>query len=776
MFNNVKMGPKLLLVLTVPIIGMLFFATITLRGAIAQLDAMRATQAMITVSTASGGLIHELQKERGLTAGLLASKGEKFKDALAKQRQVVDAALQKFQATVTRQGDRTAPLQSILETAAGQAEKLAATRSAVDSLTLDGRTAVGFYSNLIATYLNISYTVVSDAADPAIALRAFGYTAFQAMKEANGQLRAAVNGILTDNSCDTTAYQQVVRLAAAADLHQGNFLRYADPALVAAYREQVANAPAMQQTAAMLATVLARGVGGGFAITPESWFTTITAKIDLLKGMEETLADRLSQQVSQKAEQSRHALIVTGILTGALALLALALGLLITAGITRPLKGLVAVLHEISQGDGDLAQRLEAGRGDEIGEVARSFNLFAEKIHEVVVKVIAASTQVTISSSQFQTSADLLAQDARAMAAQTVSVATASEEMAATSSDIARNCTMASQSAEKATERAETGSQVVQKTLQVMEQIADLVKRTAASVEGLGARSDQIGAIVGTIEDIADQTNLLALNAAIEAARAGEMGRGFAVVADEVRALAERTTKATKEIAGMIRTIQQETGSAVQSMSVGVGEVERGSREAYRSGEALQQILSEINQLTMEVHQIATAAEEQTATTTEISNNIHQVNEVVTKTANGTRETISASNRLLLMSDEITGTLGTFRVNEDLPLILARAKAAHIVFVGKIRAHLDRDLTLKAETLPTHLTCRFGSWYAGAGATVAQRYPQLRQIEAPHERVHALGKEIIRATESGERKKAWTLYNQMHDESQRLIGILDGIA
>jgi methyl-accepting chemotaxis protein len=255
-----------------------------------------------------------------------------------------------------------------------------------------------------------------------------------------------------------------------------------------------------------------------------------------------------------------------------------------------------------------------------------------------------------------------MATGAEEVAAQANTVATAGEEMSATSNDISKNCQLAVQGGDQANQAAQSGAEVVNETVLIMGRIASRVSATAQTVRNLGERSDQIGAIIGTIEDIADQTNLLALNAAIEAARAGDQGRGFAVVADEVRALAERTTRATKEISEMIKAIQKETREVVDAMEEGVREVETGTGEAARSGQALQQILDQISDVTMQVNQIATAAEEQTAVTGEISSNIHQITEVVQATARGAAESAGAAEHLANQAEELISLVGKFRL------------------------------------------------------------------------------------------------------------------
>jgi methyl-accepting chemotaxis protein len=182
-------------------------------------------------------------------------------------------------------------------------------------------------------------------------------------------------------------------------------------------------------------------------------------------------------------------------------------------------------------------------------------------------------------------------------------------------------------------------------------------------VRELGKSSDQIGEIISVIDDIADQTNLLALNAAIEAARAGEQGRGFAVVADEVRKLAERTTKATKEIAGMIKKIQVDTAGAVSSMEQGTGEVEKGKQLADRAGASLQEIVGVSQKVTDMVTQIAAASEEQSSASEQISKNVEAISKVTGETAQGTQQIARAAEDLNRLTEKLQELTSRFTVS-----------------------------------------------------------------------------------------------------------------
>ncbi|MBT0664441.1 methyl-accepting chemotaxis protein [Geobacter pelophilus] len=341
-------------------------------------------------------------------------------------------------------------------------------------------------------------------------------------------------------------------------------------------------------------------------------------------------------------------------------LLAIGLGIIFARMITRPIKEVVGLAETIA--DGDLTQHATNDSGDETGQLARAMNSMSEQLNNLLMTVSNNSSRVNEAAGKLTSTSREIASGADEASSQAGTIATAAEEMAATSMDIARNCAHVAEGARSTSCAAEDGASVVHETVAGMIRIAERVRESAATIEALGKRSDEIGAIIGTIEDIAEQTNLLALNAAIEAARAGEQGRGFAVVADEVRALAERTTKATKEIGAMIKAIQSDTRAAVASMESGVNEVESGLEGAERSGSALQGIIQQINELTGQVNQIATAAEEQTATTNDISNNIQQMTQVIHSTAEGAGMSSAAADELSSLADELHRLVGRFRL------------------------------------------------------------------------------------------------------------------
>lgn len=471
--------------------------------------------------------------------------------------------------------------------------------------------------------------------------------------------------------------------------------------------------------------------------------------------------------------QSKRYLGLQILFSGLIGILILVFGIFVGRKLTMRLHRFSEIISRVA--DNDLTARVKIRADDELGDMGKNFNRMTNNMETMIKTIQEAILQLTGESRALASNAECMAGDTEEVAAQVGSVATAGEEMAATSSEIAQNCNAAAQSSDSANNTALAGAEVVKRTVEVMQRISDRVKNSAKTVESLGARSDQIGEIVATIEDIADQTNLLALNAAIEAARAGEQGRGFAVVADEVRALAERTTKATREIGEMIKSVQHETRSAVGVMEEGVKEVEVGTAEAARSGEALQEILSQISSVTMQVSQMATAAEQQTATTSEISGNIHQITEVLQGTAGLARTSTEAANCLTQLAEKIQVDVRKFRTEGSELFILELAKTDHKAFVDNVEMVLKGKRQQDGATLSTHHTCRFGKWYDGDGKVLCGQLKSFKAIDSPHEKIHTVARQVVDAVNSGDLRRAESLFPELQELSRQVVRFLDEI-
>jgi methyl-accepting chemotaxis protein len=258
-----------------------------------------------------------------------------------------------------------------------------------------------------------------------------------------------------------------------------------------------------------------------------------------------------------------------------------------------------------------------------------------------------------------------MAAGAQEQSSQTNEVAGAVEQMTKTILETTKNASIAAESAKNAGAIAKDGGKVVIETIKGMNRIAQVVSKSAETVQALGKSSDQIGEIVQVIDDIADQTNLLALNAAIEAARAGEQGRGFAVVADEVRKLAERTTKATKEIATMIKQIQKDTSGAVASMEEGTKEVELGKKLADKAGESLEQIIKGADQVVDVITQVAAASEEQANAAEQISKNVEGISNITNESAAGVQQIARAAEDLSRLTINLQEQISKFKLDDN---------------------------------------------------------------------------------------------------------------
>ncbi|SDB25429.1 methyl-accepting chemotaxis sensory transducer with Cache sensor [Desulfonatronum thiosulfatophilum] len=231
--------------------------------------------------------------------------------------------------------------------------------------------------------------------------------------------------------------------------------------------------------------------------------------------------------------------------------------------------------------------------------------------------------------------------------------ATAMEEMNATVLEVAKNASHAAEGSDKARVKAQDGSQIVTEVVTAINQVETQTKTMKSSLSQLGQQAEQIGKIMNVIEDIADQTNLLALNAAIEAARAGDAGRGFAVVADEVRKLAEKTMNATKEVGDAISAIQEGTRNNIQGMEQAATAVGVATKLAHKSGEALLEIVSLVEEAADQVRSIATAAEEQSSASEEINRSVEDINRISTETSEVMDQSAQAISELAQQSVEL---------------------------------------------------------------------------------------------------------------------------
>ncbi|VVP44819.1 Methyl-accepting chemotaxis protein McpU [Pseudomonas fluorescens] len=381
--------------------------------------------------------------------------------------------------------------------------------------------------------------------------------------------------------------------------------------------------------------------------------------IDLPKQV--LLADSVKlQAVLDEAQQ-------TGVITAlAVAVVAGLIGLLLiwltASGVTRPINSVAEMLKNIASGEGDLTQRLNYSKKDELGELVNWFNRFLDKLQPTIAQIKQSITEARGTADQSSEIARQTSEGMQVQFREIDQVATASNEMSATAHDVANSASNAANAAKGADQSAKDGMSIIERSTRDINQLADEVSKAVTEVEALAVNSEQIGSVLEVIRSIAEQTNLLALNAAIEAARAGESGRGFAVVADEVRNLAKRTQDSVEEIRIVIEKIQTGTRGVVATMHSSQTQAHNNAGQIRQAVDALGKISDAVTVISDMNLQIASAAEQQSAVAEEVNRNVSAIRTVTETLTGQATESAAISSQLNALASQQMKLMDQFRV------------------------------------------------------------------------------------------------------------------
>ena len=419
--------------------------------------------------------------------------------------------------------------------------------------------------------------------------------------------------------------------------------------------EQI-GAPAAQAVMGQLSTSKASATNSSFVRDGEDYLALSLP----LRDLGWTLVAEVPQ--SQIYAEARRAMWMSSGIGLAVALVCLLLVVLLARGLVRPIRQVTAALVAIGSGGGDLTQRLDSSRADELGDLARGFNRFLDSQREMIGEVLTTSEHLRTAVSQVAKVVDNTAERSGRQQEMTDMVATAVHEMGLTVQEIAQNAGNAAVASQNARDEAMQAREVVGGSIRHIESMSDEIGIAAGAVGELANQVASIDQVLAVIRGISEQTNLLALNAAIEAARAGDMGRGFAVVADEVRTLARRTQSSTDEIQQMIGSLKQGADNAVSSMHTGQAATGTGVESSQRTGASLTAITGQVERISDMNHQVATATEEQSAVTEEINRNVQGISDLARATAGEVRACREDCQTLQRLADDLARQMGSFKL------------------------------------------------------------------------------------------------------------------
>jgi methyl-accepting chemotaxis protein len=606
--------------------------------------------------------IHETQKERGLTAGYIGTKGKKFSDALRKQKLLTQKKYDIFKTLYDKTDLSSHPkiYQQELKNIIASYIKLADIRKKVTSNTIDVGEAISYYTELNTKILNSIGYSISIAKGGFCVRNLNSFYTFLMAKERAGIERAILANTFALNYFSEGVKEKLVHIISEQSSFLKAFEMNALPEVLAYYRKKV-QSDVFKEVDSFRHVALSSQEVGGFGVDATEWFSAITTKINALKIIEQYIEQHIESKIENIKSNAYQIVIMSLVISIIAMVIILVIGYFLAQNIIKRLKNLKDASQELSTGEADLTKRISGMGYDEMGAVAKEINHFIERILHLVQESKIISDNNMKKALFLSEANNSLRDKAKKRNALVGDIAVKSIETQNQLQDSVRNSQETLEGMQKANTNLELASSHLMQVHHKIEETSQNEIEIAERLLQVSQDTEQVKNVLNIISDIADQTNLLALNAAIEAARAGEHGRGFAVVADEVRKLAEKTQHSLSEIQATVNVVVQAINDASDAMNQNSQSVIDVSHMSNEVNQKISDTLGTVQESTLKMNENVHAITNDLKNIDEIAKNSNLIKEISEEASAIMIGVLVASDELKLLSTELGEKLYEFK-------------------------------------------------------------------------------------------------------------------